>query len=711
MSQLVAVDHDPFAGPSVDLPTIASAQTKPLEITVGAPKLVPVQHDPFETGRFDDAFTPTNSRPDLKSALDVAAANRNPRGAAIDPALQGLTLGFSDELVGLIGGVSNAMHGKSFGEGYSKYSDAARANLENYHKRHPWLSTAAEVAGSLPTALVPMGTAARGATLLAKMGWGALAGAGVGGLYGAGAADDGVANRLVGAGAGAGTGALLGATVPAVTTAAKVVGKPIIDAALARFKPGAYAAQKIAERAAPRGGVDAIANRIERAAQAGQNMSVVDVGGRGVQRLARTLANAPGGAGDRIAAKNNISAMAQGDRLKRAVSDVFDAPEGAYQAAKATVMDARSNAAKPFYDEAYATPIPYTFDLEKVLQTPAGKAGLAAAKQNSANRREPWAQWFASVDDAGNIIDKRRVPDTRALDEVQRVIRRMTEEAKAPADGSPFAKAKATPKSDAIGSVHRDLLNIMDEHNPAFAKARSVGMDNIQADEALEFGRNALNTDSRVIAQRMGDAGAYGRDRVLSDGQKELARIGLAEAIRDKIDKAGMTHDALRKFFATTEQRARLRPFFSSQKDYFDFSRQMINEARKRKAIDMVRGNSTTAAQLADMADADQMGHVAQAGSEIAKGNFVKAGTQLLVRGIRRLGGLTPEVANRMATMLTTSDPMTVRAIIGTLKQIEASTQNATFRKARIRAFLTEMVAGQAGHLLAPQSNGQMVAQ
>lgn len=471
----------------------------------------------------------------------------------------------------------------------------------------------------------------------------------------------------------------------------KAVAKPFSDATYARINPAGAAVQKVAERIVGSGQtIDQVANRIERAATQGQTLNIADAGGRGVQTLARTVANTPGKGADRIAARTNLTAAAQGDRLKRAVSDAFNAPEGAYQAAKATVMDARSSAAKPYYDLAYATPVPFTFHLEELLNTPAGRAGLAAAKQNSLNRREPWAQWFANVADDGSIIDIKRVPDTRALDEVKRALDPMVEAAKQAADGSPFAKAKATPKSIAIQSVRDDLNKFLKKENPHYAKAQQVGLDNIQADEALEFGRDALNTDSRVIAQRMGSPAAYGRDRVLNDGQRELARVGLAEAIRDKIDKAGMTHNGLLKFFSTKEQVARIRPFFETPQEFSRFRAQMLNEARKRKTLDMVRGNSTTARQLADLQDAGQMSDTVSVIAQAATGGPVAAALSVLQRGLRRLGGLTPKVADEMSKLLLAQNPDTVRGILAQMRQIEESRATGTVKAVRVMRLLTD---------------------
>lgn len=651
------------------------------------------------------------SRPELQQALDAKALEAaNP--SWIGPLAQGLTLGFGDEMLGGIGGMITAARGQGFQKGYDALSGAVRRGTEAERQLHPIRSAALEIAGSLPAAAVPVGKVAQGASLLARVGQGAKAGALLGGVYGAGASEGGLGNRAAGAATGAVAGGVTGGAVPVAASAVRAVASPFVDAVAARVNPAGQAMRKVVQRVEGSGRtVDSIANRIARAQAQGQNLSVADAGGRGVQTLARTVANTPGPGADRIAAQTNISAMGQGERLKRMVNVAFNAPEGAYEMAKATVMDARSKAAAPFYKIAYNTPVPYTFDLEKLLQTPAGRAGLAAAKRNTANRREPWAQWFINVADDGSIIDARRVPDTRALDEVKRVLDNMVEATKRPADGSPFGKALNTPESIAIKSVRDDLLNFLKENNRPYAKALQVAGDNIRADLALEFGRNALSTDPRIIARRMGVATAYGRDTVFDEGERELARMGLAEAIRGKIDNAGLTHNALLKFFGNREQIARIRPFFKTPQEFSDFRSAIINEARKRKTLDFVRSNSTTARQLADLQEAGQMGEAINLGVDIAKRGPIDATISALARGVRRLGGLTPEVADNIAKILMTADPGKVRGIVGKIKLLEASRINSAERNARIRAVLTNLLAGQEGRTLAPRQSGPLAVQ
>lgn len=649
------------------------------------------------------------SREDALAALQQKLSTAEPDAPAsqdgnfLDPVMQGLTFGFSDEIAGGVGGAIEALRGGSFGEGYTQTRDRARGDVAGFRERNPKGAVALEIAGALPTAVLPMGAVARGATLGNRVYQGAKTGAIAGGVYGVGAADGDLSDRFAGGVKGTVAGGLTGGTLPLVTRGVGAIAKPVKDAVKARINPAGYAAQKVTERLGNQGmTVGQAASRIGRARQAGQPMALMDVGGDSLRDLARTTTNVPGPARNRLTASANLAAMSQGDRIKATVGRVVADPDS-YQDVKEQIIQARATAARPHYELAYSRPVPYTRDLEAMLNTPAGRSGLAAARQNTLNRREPWAQWFANIADDGTIIDARRVPDTRALDEVKRVLDRMVEEARAVPDGSPFARPRNTPRSIAIQSVRDDLVAFLDRENPSYRRARRVALDNIQADEALEFGRNALTMDSRILAQRMSGQGP----RALTEGQQELARVGMAEALRKKVDDAGLTHNALLRIFSTREQGARLRPFFRSEADWRQFRQFMFNEARKRKSYDAIRGNSTTARQLLDAQEAGQLGEMGQTVAQAARGGIISATIGVLERGIRRLGGLTPQTASEMARLLATRDPQRVRGIVRQLQRVEASRASSEQKLAITRQLLTGVIGGQEGRLLAAPSSPQ----
>lgn len=139
-------------------------------------------------------------------------------------ALQGATMGFSDEIVGAL---ESAFTDKT----YEQARNESRAANAIAQEANPWTYGAGEMGGGLATALVPVGrVATTGAKLATTLGREALLGAGLGALSGAGYSEaektaDLIGDTAQGAGLGlatAGAAATLSHAVPAI---GKVLGK------------------------------------------------------------------------------------------------------------------------------------------------------------------------------------------------------------------------------------------------------------------------------------------------------------------------------------------------------------------------------------------------------------------------------------------------------------------------------------------------------
>lgn len=200
------------------------------------------------------------------------------RGSIADPLIQGATFGFGDEIAGGVGGVLSTLEGKGFKSGYERTRDLKRRDLASYQERHPVISTGAEIAGSLPTAMIPLGAAAKGASLAGKVFRGAAAGATSGALYGAGQGE-GAQDRLRGAAQGAVIGGTTGGAIPfAGKAVAKVVGARSGAAAVPTaqaMKDEAQGLYKLAKQSGvgikPQSFADAVDNILEKAKEAGIN--------------------------------------------------------------------------------------------------------------------------------------------------------------------------------------------------------------------------------------------------------------------------------------------------------------------------------------------------------------------------------------------------------------------------------------------------------
>lgn len=651
-------------------------------------------------------------------AIPPAPPDENALAASTSAMGQDLSLGLMDEAVAgaaaAVDPVADLFRsqpvGGSFDERYARHLANQRMIDASSRARHPVASVVGDV-GAV-AAMVPA-VAGRAATAAVPLGTKMLQGAGIGAGYGAasgfGAGEGGLENRLMGAAEGGALGAATGGLLPIATTAAGAVLRPAWQFVQARVNP-AQTAARIVDRAITAGGRDVgvVSRRLADAAARGDPLSLADVGGDQVQRLGRTVINLGGPGASALKTKINAEAIGQGARIADAVDQHLGVPGTTYQEAKHAIMDARSGGAEPHYRAFYQTPIPDTPQLASILNTPAGRAGLAAARTNSLNRRQPGAQWFVdNVTPEGEVIGH-HVPNARALDEVRRTIRAQMEEAMASPAGQPFARPRDTPRSIAIRSVYNDLTNEMmaagETHlgarNGPFAAANAAGLDNIQADEAIEFGRDIFKHDPRVIAQRMGQGGP-GRHRVFNPGQQDLVRVGTADAVRQAVESGNFTANKLYKFFSSPEDINRLRPVFRTPADFQRFRREMLNEALKRKKLQAMTGNSTTAQQLADIQGTGNLEESMQTATDLLRGRPLAAAMGWLTRAARRNGILTPQVTDQIQRLISTRDIGRVQDIIRHIADVERGRVSSSQRGNAIRNALTAAGASQAGQVLA----------
>lgn len=174
------------------------------------------------------------------------AKDMGTRAAFENGVSQGASLGTSDELHGLVNGISSAVRGDGFSDAYNRTVDEDRAQLGSDEENHWLASLSGNLAGGLvlPLGLEragitqstrAIGIAARDAALADglsaatanKIAARAVAkrlageGAAYGGAYGTGASEGGPGERLLGGASGAAAGAFAGGIVfPAISRAA-----------------------------------------------------------------------------------------------------------------------------------------------------------------------------------------------------------------------------------------------------------------------------------------------------------------------------------------------------------------------------------------------------------------------------------------------------------------------------------------------------------
>lgn len=525
------------------------------------------------------------------------------------------------------------------------------------------------------------------------------------GRFGAGVVKGGAQGAAYGAvnalghdqnvGEGAATGAAFGAAVPVVGGLLSATGqvlKPAVDAVRARVNPGAYASQKISERLANSG--MSVEQASKRAAD--QGLTLADVGGQSTRDLLRTTTNIPGKARDRVATQLAIRQLGQGDRLKGAVKDVFADPDG-FITASDKLGEAWAKVGSEVYEPALAKKVVWTDRLKQFVQEPIFQRGLAQGVK--IQRLESLAEGkpFNPVDyaitgfnAAGDPIIG-GVPNMRTLNVAKKGIDAIIGEMKNPLTG------KLTEEGRATNMVQKAFLKEIDSWNSEYPKARAVWGGFAKVKEALEFGqKEALDLSPEAVARSF---------KEMSEAERQAARIGMADALRKKIDGAGYTNNAILRIFSNRQNTGVLKAAFPDAKSFAEFRKTIFTEARKRATYDAVRGNSTTARQMADMFETGGLQEGFNTAKTAATQGVIPAAIQWVGSRLRMLGGLTPEVADQISQKLMTASPEIRSGITRELQQIEQSRIASEQKRAAVQNLIGRISAFAGPAAVSQSSN------
>lgn len=324
---------------------------------------------------------------------EAIAKNANPLGAFAAGAAEQIP--FLDE-------AAAATVAALTGESYDYVRETQRASAQADRERQALARNVGGVSGFGAGLAAPGSAFVRGASNAGRIGRAAAVGAGYGGLYGSGAAEDSYASRLGGLAGGAAAGGL---TAGSLQAAAPVVSRGV-EATTGRlrsiFNPsGAVRARgdvtpemAAATRLEPFVTPESMAERA-RLQELGVNPSVMDVTGGTSERLVRTAAG-PAGPGAELmvdaATRRQANLRPEVMSVTRQLSDD---PRTAAQVQEG-LLETRSRIADEMYPEAYRTPVSVDEGVLAALSDEPGRAALRRARAAAVARQD--ANQVAEID-------------------------------------------------------------------------------------------------------------------------------------------------------------------------------------------------------------------------------------------------------------------------------------------------------------------------
>lgn len=520
-------------------------------------------------------------------------------------ALQGLTLGFGDEIAGaggaIAGGIGNLLgrdDGTTFAERYKRVRDTVRGAQDQFMEDNPIQGNVARVVTGLP--LMAVGAPAQAAIGVARaaplgiLKTAAIAAKPAAGFGAAQGVGDSTAEDMVGLGAdalaGGATSVLLGSAIN--STAAGIGGAyGMVKRGLSKKAAEDFARLKVAEALArdsraSRTAVPAVA--IEDAQFAlrdlGSEARVADAAGDSTRALLDTMATLPGRSKTLVEDAIRARQAGRGARIVGAADDALGTGGRGFLDEAGDLAAAKQAESFPLYDQIRDVPVRLTGEVKGILQR-VPESAWAEAKQILK------AEQGIDLNVADLLSGRTPVP-LAMLDSVKRGLYEAAQAAKA---------TNRKGVGNALDEVRQALVGKLDEISPKDAAGKSIyqsaretygGFANLE--ELLQTGRKAMTDDLFDLSSAV---------KGLDPSQLQAFRVGALQALKQKAgSESGQT--SLLKFWKEPGTQERLRVIFGDDPTFNQFVGALQREGTLKKLESVGRG-SQTASRLSAIDDLD----------------------------------------------------------------------------------------------------------
>lgn len=505
-------------------------------------------------------------------------------------ALQGPTLGFADELAGLVGGGAALVRGESPSKGYQQARDIYRSGVESYKEEQPIGSAVAQGAASLPLGMLNIGRSV--APNVGPVLRSAASGLGFGIVGGAGeakeledipqeAATSGAVSSILGAGTELGMKAVRPIKQAITSQAGRIipeglreyVGTSSVDLARRRV------AQAMLRDGATTDQVSA------RMAKLGDDAILAEASGYNTRDLLDTMATLTGRTKNWTEELIRNRQAQRGNRLAQSAETQLS-PTGARLADSVeSLMTKRDVEATPLYDQLKTVSITLDDDLKQILDASKKLGAFARAEKISTGLREPFT--LKDVKNANEVA----MPD---LDKVKRGLDDIISSKTAVND-----RGEINEFGRSVVKLKQDFLKRLDEMTmdsetgkSLYKSARDAYAGPSALISAAELGRTVINKPAATIRTLVKD---------MSDSELESFRVGAYEGLRDLAGtQSGQTR--LLNMWKEPATQERLKEIFPSERAFRMFASDVAAEARKKEIQSVGRG-SQTAGREARMED------------------------------------------------------------------------------------------------------------
>lgn len=592
--------------------------------------------------------------------------------------------------------------GPTFSEAYDTALRTKRGQVDQAKKERPFTAAALQALGTVGSFGSQPGFFTGGTTLAGKMGRGAGAGAIEGGIIGASEGKGGFANVAESAAEGMAIGGVTGGVVPPIASVIQRGGR-LVNSLLPSEKGLRDKAARIVTQAALDDGVDLV-DAANQAAQSGKPVMLADQGAN-LKNLTRGVATAPGPQQQAVQEAFADRRLDQAERLVKDINETLGGGPTAYRAIQ-EITERRAAQSKPLYEAAFG-PLsdprfindPATLQyLTEVANAPAIKSAWAKARTQIMNKA---SKERAST--GGNFVPLPVPKDLRTALQSGQVPYWHIDQLKRALDdriGASLKSGETTTASDFM-SFKRDLLELMDNANPQYARARSVYADASSQKSAIELGKSF----ERLEAEEIKDITAR-----MSAAERDYFRLGVADALKRKVKSWGDNMNAANAVGRSPLKREKLRPVFASDEQYEKFINNLGVERKMADVENEILAGSKTADKLEGVARASGQGEggigdlMEYASTRARQAAVFPRATMLQVMSDgakaatnRVVGGVGPQTRGEVGKLLLQREPNQIGNIYDMLAA-QAEKQRAD--QMRLQGLLGGVSLGATGELI-----------
>jgi hypothetical protein len=434
----------------------------------------------------------------------------------------------------------------------------------------------------------------------------ATGGAGYGAATGAGSAPD-VASMPAEAGKGAVIGALAGPVIGGAAQGAAGIAGLAAQHARAGRNPQSVADPMLARRLAADAQPGETAMDVARRSQAEmtaaqqqpipQQLTMVDVAGPKTQSMGGIFSRDPYETGSRAIRffrerhfGRNPHDPYSGDSMAGRINDAIEQTFGANPRVGQTLKNmaqVRKMKGVVLWEKAFRKRLNYDTPqgqelmdiLERIPPEAKGFANRILSAEDKSGAQMIWRQ------NAKGEFELAAVPNLRQWQYIKRAL-------------TATIKGASTPgelKHAYTEGLLNPMLKNLDELVPEYKAARSVWAGDSEMMDALELGKDHFNARNSIIAEDIAP-----QFHALSGGEKEMYRVGAAEALRDKVNNAPKAADITKQIFNSRNDAKKVDIIAPTPRDRAFLTQFLGNESKTFESGSEAIGNSKTAGRIAD---------------------------------------------------------------------------------------------------------------